>query len=518
MNCFEKLTKDTSLNLAKKEETFQSSQVFKGNSYNVFTNNVLELGSRNNETSFLKIPGLWGVNVEDELNISTNIQDPLRFHEEMDFESQSLLSPWVVSDDPENFKMDDVFQVEKDDLIQGPTLAELNSKDECLFDVLEFEQWSNLPEDQTVLKSNSSLENVFQTKHAKEFHWGGFVKYDTKPANEPVTSVKCSQPKRLLSSISLKPVEYEKVCSNIGSLYSPKSEIKCKTSDTCFSQIFQTSKMCESTLQNQKHFVDTRFKTCNPSNTSVISNTSVDEDLSDDETNLKNDLFETKEKREKLIDTDAGHKMIHQGKRKKLRCYFWQYNSQSKGANKCLSYTSNFQDDPHVLNDITDPVFTKDSSLTGIRHSGKARRGDGNDLTPNPQKLYNIGLQLKQLNKEIKDLSPETHAKPKSRKEKNKLASRVCRLKKKAQHEANKLKLSGLQKEHRILIDVIDEVKQMIKERIQSNSVLPSLTSKVELYILHNGPEPVAGCAADFVNKLIRTVENGGSCEDIEMD
>ena len=35
-----------------------------------------------------------------------------------------------------------------------------------------------------------------------------------------------------------------------------------------------------------------------------------------------------------------------------------------------------------------------------------------------------------------------------SRKEKNKLASRACRLKKKAQHEANKLKCEGLSTEH----------------------------------------------------------------------
>lgn len=41
------------------------------------------------------------------------------------------------------------------------------------------------------------------------------------------------------------------------------------------------------------------------------------------------------------------------------------------------------------------------------------------------------------------------NVRPKTRKEKNKLASRACRLKKKAQHEANKLKLYGLQQEHR---------------------------------------------------------------------
>ncbi|XP_022253188.1 uncharacterized protein LOC106469074 [Limulus polyphemus] len=497
MNCFEKLTKETSLSQEKNEETFQSNQAFKGDGYNVFTSNALELGSRNNETNFLKIPGLWGVNIEDELNVSTNLQDPVGFgvHEEMDFESQSLLSPWVVSDDPESFKMDDVFQVEKDDLIQGPTLAELNSKDECLFDVLEFEQWSNLPEEQALLKSNSSSDNMFPAKQTKDFQCSGFVKYDTKPANvHPVSSIKCTQSKRLFSPIPSKPLEYGKGCSNIGSLYLPKSvEVKCKTSDKCFSQIFQSTNICESTLQSQQNFAVTNLKTCDSSNTSVIS---VDEHHSDGE---MNDFFETSEKREKLIDADVEHKMIQHGKRKKLRCYFWQYNSQSKGVNKRSSYPSNFQDDPHVLNDITDPVFTKDSSLTGIRHSGKARRGDGNDLTPNPQKLYNIGLQLKQLNEEIKDLSPEAHAKPKSRKEKNKLASRVCRLKKKAQHEANKLKLSGLQKEHRTLMDVIVEVKKMIRQRIESKSGLPSLTSKVELYILHKGPEPVAGCAAELI-------------------
>ena len=84
--------------------------------------------------------------------------------------------------------------------------------------------------------------------------------------------------------------------------------------------------------------------------------------------------------------------------------------------------------------------------------SGKARRGDGNDLTANPKKLAAIGKELDQLSKVINDLTPVSEqpfgARTKSRKEKNKLASRACRLKKKAQHEANKLKCKGLQDEH----------------------------------------------------------------------
>ena len=90
---------------------------------------------------------------------------------------------------------------------------------------------------------------------------------------------------------------------------------------------------------------------------------------------------------------------------------------------------------------------------TFLIFSGKARRGDGNDLTANPRKLAAIGKELDQLSRVINDMTPVSEmpfgARCKSRKEKNKLASRACRLKKKAQHEANKVKCDGLLDEHR---------------------------------------------------------------------
>lgn len=69
--------------------------------------------------------------------------------------------------------------------------------------------------------------------------------------------------------------------------------------------------------------------------------------------------------------------------------------------------------------------------MHSIVHSGKARRGDGNDLTPNPRKLHSIGRELDKLNRLINDMTPVSElpmaVRPKSRKEKNKLASRfVC--------------------------------------------------------------------------------------------
>ncbi|KAF0308912.1 Protein CREBRF [Amphibalanus amphitrite] len=132
--------------------------------------------------------------------------------------------------------------------------------------------------------------------------------------------------------------------------------------------------------------------------------------------------------------------------------YFWQYNVQAKGPKgQRIQLTENLND-PHHISQAVDPVFSSNIKMEGIKHSGKARRGDGNDLTPSPRKLLNIQRDLDKLNRLINDMTPVSelpfNVRPKSRKEKNKLASRACRLKKKAQHEANKIQLSGLGEEH----------------------------------------------------------------------
>lgn len=141
----------------------------------------------------------------------------------------------------------------------------------------------------------------------------------------------------------------------------------------------------------------------------------------------------------------------HPNNSKKER-FFWQYNVQAKGPKGQRLVMKCKMEDPHVLHEVTDPVFSPDCSVRGIKHSGKARKGDGNDLTPNARKLFNIGKELDKLGRTINDMTPVSelpfNVRPRSRKEKNKLASRACRLKKKAQHEANKIKLNGLESEH----------------------------------------------------------------------
>lgn len=150
--------------------------------------------------------------------------------------------------------------------------------------------------------------------------------------------------------------------------------------------------------------------------------------------------------------------------------YFWQYNVQSKGPKGTRICSTDNPEDPFVLPEASDPVFSNDCQVEGVKHSGKARRGDGNDLTPNPRKLLMIGLELKKLGKIINELAPVTdlpvNARNKTRKEKNKLASRACRLKKKAQHEANKIKLYGLQREHQQVVMAIYDIRKLLNSTL----------------------------------------------------
>ena len=164
--------------------------------------------------------------------------------------------------------------------------------------------------------------------------------------------------------------------------------------------------------------------------------------------------------------------------------YFWQYNIQSKGpkTKKVLTLRNK---DPHLHRDFFDPVFQLQSlNARGGTAVNKLRKGDGNDVTPNPEKLFNLGNQIKDFiqksyqmnnicfsppsslmssssfnqltitNKSIDILSSSVDTQTMSKekvnlkREKNKIASRACRLKKKAQHEANKIKLFGLNEEH----------------------------------------------------------------------
>ncbi|XP_022912219.1 protein CREBRF homolog [Onthophagus taurus] len=223
-------------------------------------------------------------------------------------------------------------------------------------------------------------------------------------------------------------------------------------------------------------------------------------------------------------DGDSDDDEDHASRQSKKERFFWQYNVQAKGPKGQRLVMKTKMENPHVLHEITDPVFSTECAVRGIKHSGKARKGDGNDLTPNPRKLFSIGKELDKLGRIINDMTPVSelpfNVRPKSRKEKNKLASRACRLKKKAQHEANKVKLHGLESEHKKLMSSICQLKQLVGAKLQSNSLeaQEQINSNIEKVLKSTSRTRIAGHTTDYVNKILDHVKGGvpnGGLEEI---
>ncbi|UJR37935.1 hypothetical protein I4U23_030620 [Adineta vaga] len=170
---------------------------------------------------------------------------------------------------------------------------------------------------------------------------------------------------------------------------------------------------------------------------------------------------------------------------------FWQYNVQAKGPKtKRILYLK--ERDPHLFREFSDPVYQIKLTQTNGQQFTKLRKGDGNDVTPNPMKLYQLGKQIRDLSMTGKGQSTAPsvyhgiyHVEQQSnsndtvevKKEKNKIASRACRLRKKAQHEANKLKLHGLNDEHKTLIELIASIKILVLKRYHDGQLNTPCTS-----------------------------------------
>ncbi|XP_058852222.1 CREB3 regulatory factor-like [Acipenser ruthenus] len=194
------------------------------------------------------------------------------------------------------------------------------------------------------------------------------------------------------------------------------------------------------------------------------------------------------------------------------RRYFWEYSEQlTPSKQERMLKPSEWDRDTLPSN-----MFQKNGHLHGKYTVKKSRRTDVEDLTPNPRKLLQIGNELRKLNKVISDLTPVSElpltARPRSRKEKNKLASRACRLKKKAQYEANKVKLWGLNTEYDKLLFVINAVKQEIVTRVQilREDKGTSMTEKLDRLIKETlVSPPVGGQTSDFVNQILEKTASG---------
>ncbi|XP_061595531.1 CREB3 regulatory factor [Cololabis saira] len=236
-----------------------------------------------------------------------------------------------------------------------------------------------------------------------------------------------------------------------------------------------------------------------------------DEDYEADKDDDMSDAFSEPgcdiELMEDIKGLTAGVPSRKRGKRR----YFWEYSEQlTPSKQERLLKPSEW--DRHTL---PSNLYQKNGPLHGKYMLKKSRRTDVEDLTPNPRKLLQIGTELRKLNKVISDLTPVSElpltARPRSRKEKNKLASRACRLKKKAQYEANKVKLWGLSTEYDRLLFVINAIKEEIMARVEDSSPRPTnMTDTLEQLIQETlVPSPVAGQTSEFVNKILENTGRG---------
>ncbi|KAM4611256.1 uncharacterized protein ACJ7VT_011963 [Polymixia lowei] len=201
------------------------------------------------------------------------------------------------------------------------------------------------------------------------------------------------------------------------------------------------------------------------------------------------------------------------GERPQKRRCFWEYRRARESATKkklagevrwSLSWSSST---------LPSTLYRRE----GKKGRRKARKTDASDLTPNPQKLHNIGEQLQKLNAAIDGMGPVNElpavARARSRKEKNKLASRACRLKKKAQHEANKIKLWGLNQEYENLLGALLQIKEVIRQRVESSEEEDmderGMTQRLEDILKESSGPLVAGRTKDFVQRILAASAGG---------
>ncbi|XP_014326867.1 CREB3 regulatory factor [Xiphophorus maculatus] len=236
-----------------------------------------------------------------------------------------------------------------------------------------------------------------------------------------------------------------------------------------------------------------------------------DEDYEADKDDDMSDAFSEPGCDMELMDDIKGLTAGVSSRKRGKRRYFWEYSEQlTPSKQERMLKPSEW--DRHTL---PSNMYQKNGPLHGKYMLKKSRRTDVEDLTPNPRKLLQIGTELRKLNKVISDLTPVSElpltARPRSRKEKNKLASRACRLKKKAQYEANKVKLWGLSTEYDRLLFVINAIKEEIMLRVEDSSPRPTnMTETLERLIEETlVPSPVAGQTSDFVNKILENTGRG---------
>ncbi|CAH1783745.1 unnamed protein product [Owenia fusiformis] len=433
-------------------------------------------------------------------------------------------------------RMEDIFQVDSQDANQGPTLAELNSPHQItdITSMIKREKSKELP-----------VQSISQSIPMCSLTPCSVISGSIIPST--VNSMSCGgkEPSSTITSMESMDISMLKVSdatdSSVTSKQKWEQSIKSWAENKDAERTTQDTSILRRSLKRPLNDDQYQFKGVkvakkdSPKGVTILKQSDSIE-RSDEEDEEVDEGFDSDLNEDEAInvadDTSDDEDSIISGKSQEhhddeplyprpTNQYFWQYNLQSKGPKGKPLKMALQHTDPHDIGNFQDPVFSRLEKTAGIKvkHSGKARKGDGTDVRASPKKLYQIGNELKKLNKVINDMAPVSelpaNVRPKTRKEKNKLASRACRLKKKAHHEANKVKLHGLDQEHQKLLFVLSQIKEEIQDHnlnpLPSSPRIPreSMIHKLDSLIKANLGHMIAGHTQEYVNSVIEKVRLG---------
>lgn len=264
------------------------------------------------------------------------------------------------------------------------------------------------------------------------------------------------------------------------------------------------------------------------------SSQGTDSDIGEEEEEKEEDGKEEKGREAMEEENGKEEEELQSHKRQKKRRHYWECNLFSeadlgrdgeKDRGRAKERYEERDEDKYEGDIIWGPstlpttlCLKEGTSTNGKRGQRKARRTDASDLTPSPGKLQSLGEQLHTLSSALEGLTPVSDlpvtARAPTRKERNKLASRACRLKKKAQHEANKIKLWGLNQEYDGLLWAVLQVKELIRQRVESreeDTERGCLRERLEHILKESAGPRVAGRGKAFVERILKNPAGGQS-------
>nr|XP_046214225.1 CREB3 regulatory factor-like isoform X2 [Oncorhynchus gorbuscha] len=260
------------------------------------------------------------------------------------------------------------------------------------------------------------------------------------------------------------------------------------------------------------------------------SSQGTDSDIEEEEGEKEEDGKEEEEKGTEAMEEGKGkeEEELQSHKRQKKRRRYWECSLGRDGEKdrQRAEERNEERDEDKYEGDIicgpstlpTTMCLKEGISTNGKRGQRKARRTDASDLTPSPGKLQSLGEQLHTLSSALEGLTPVSDlpvtARTPTRKERNKLASRACRLKKKAQHEANKIKLWSLNQEYDGLLWAVLQIKELIRQRVESreeDTERGCLRERLEDILKESAGPRVAGRGKAFVERILKNPARGQS-------